>query len=146
MAVVDGKRSRLSPAAEAWRLLFDYFLSLDPYLDGIAAEFGLTEAQGHALVLLQPGRPLPMHELAEQLHCHASNVTGIVDALERRRLVERRPADNDRRVKMIGVTPEGAQLRERALARLFEPPPAITALSAADQRALRDVMRRVAAG
>src|SRR5688500_4228650 len=31
MAVVDGKRSRLSPAAEAWRLLFDYFLSLDPY-------------------------------------------------------------------------------------------------------------------
>ena len=143
MAVVDGKRARTSPAAEAWRLLFEYFLSLDRYLDQIAAEFGLTDSQGHALVLLEPGTPVPMHELAEQLHCHASNVTGIVDALERLGLVERRPAEHDRRVKMIAVTDEGARLRERALARLFEPPPAIAALAAADQRALRDVMRRV---
>ncbi len=136
---------RTTPAAEAWRLLFEFFLALDPYLEGIAEEYGLSEAQGHALVLLEPGRPLPMHEVAEALHCHASNVTGIVDALEGRGLVERRPSDHDRRVKMIAVTDAGADLRRQALRRLYEPPPAIAALSTADQRALRDVMQRVTA-
>ncbi|MBD0329533.1 MAG: MarR family transcriptional regulator [Thermoleophilia bacterium] len=143
MATAETKRA--SAAAEAWALLFEFFLGLDPYLQAIAGEFGLTEAQGHALVLLEPGRPLPMHELADALHCHASNVTGLVDALERRGLVERRPAEHDRRVKMIAVTGEGAALRKQALRRLYEPPAAIAALSAADQRALRDVMRRVLA-
>ena len=32
-----------------------------------------------------------MSALAEALYCHASNVTGIVDRLEPRGLVERRP-------------------------------------------------------
>jgi MarR family transcriptional regulator, organic hydroperoxide resistance regulator len=143
MAAVHERRTRLSAGAEAWRLIFEYVLSLDPYLDEIAGEFGLTSSQGHALVLLEPGPGLPMHELAERLHCHASNVTGIVDALEARGLVERRPGDHDRRVKIVAVTEEGATLRARALARLFRPPPGIAALSAADQRALREIMRRV---
>jgi MarR family transcriptional regulator, organic hydroperoxide resistance regulator len=141
---VKGVQASRGAGGEAWRLLFEFFMSLDHYLGGIASEFGLTEAQGHAIVLLEPERPLRMHELAEQLHCHASNVTAIVDALERRGLVERRAAANDRRAKLLAVTDEGAALRERAMARLFEPPPAIAALSAADQRALRDIMRRIA--
>ena len=109
------------------------------------AEFDLSEAQGRALSLLEPGRPLAMSELAEALSCDASNVTGIVDRLEARGLIERRPAEHDRRVKMLVVTEQGAELRRRALERFFEPPPAIAALSAADQRTLRDILRRALA-
>jgi MarR family transcriptional regulator, organic hydroperoxide resistance regulator len=122
--------------------MFELFVQQRPRHIAIAAEFDLSPMQAFALRLLEPGTPLPMSDLAEALHCDASNVTGIVDRLEDRGLIARRAADHDRRVKMLVVTESGAALRERLLARISEPPPPIAALSAADQRALRDVLRR----
>jgi DNA-binding MarR family transcriptional regulator len=108
----------------------------------IASEFELSPPQVRALGVLDPGRPLPMSELAEALHCDNSNVTGIVDRLEDRGLVERRSATHDRRVKMLVVTPKGAEVREQLAVRLDEAPPPLAALPLEDQRALRDIMRR----
>jgi DNA-binding MarR family transcriptional regulator len=85
---------------------------------------------------------MPMSALAERLFCDASNVTGIVDRLEARGLVERRAYEGDRRVKALTLTQAGAEVRDRALAVMSEPPAAIAALPAADQRALRDILRR----
>ena len=104
----------------------------------IASEFELSPPQVRALGVLDPGRPVPMSELAEALHCDNSNVTGIVDRLEDRGLVERRSATHDRRVKM----PRGAEVREQLAVRLDEAPPPLAALPPDDQRALRDIMRR----
>ena len=72
----------------------------------------------------------------------SSNVTGIVDRLEARGLVERRAAEHDRRVKMLAVTETGAELREQLLARMYAAPEALAGLSPEDQRALRDLLRR----
>jgi DNA-binding MarR family transcriptional regulator len=83
-----------------------------------------------------------MSVLAGYLACDASNVTGLVDRLEGRGLVERRNAEHDRRVKLLALTEAGVELRRRLMARMAEPPPAITALSPADLRSLRDVMLR----
>ena len=105
-------------------------------------ELDLTLMQAHVLRLLDPQQPRPMGDLAEMLRCDASNITGIVDRLEARGLVERRPAPGDRRVKALSPTPAGVEMRERVLAALLRPPPAIEALSLADKRALRDIMRR----
>ncbi len=132
-------------AAEAWALLFEFFTREKPRWAALASEFELSMSQAHALSLLAPDRPLTMSELAHALVCDASNVTGIVDRLEARGLIVRRPAEHDRRVKLLCVTDAGAELRERALQRLFEPPDEIARLSAADQRALRDVLRRALA-
>ena len=108
----------------------------------IASEFDLSPPQVRALGVLEPGRPVPMSDLAEALHCDNSNVTGIVDRLEDRGLVERRSATHDRRVKMLVVTARGAEVRERLAERLDEAPPPLAGLSPADQRTLRDIMRR----
>jgi len=108
----------------------------------IASEFDLSPPQVRALGVLEPGRPVPMSDLAEALHCDNSNVTGIVDRLEDRGLVERRSATRDRRVKMLVVTERGAEVRERLAERLDEAPPPLAGLSPADQRTLRDIMRR----
>jgi MarR family transcriptional regulator, organic hydroperoxide resistance regulator len=122
--------------------MFELFVQQKPRHIAIAAEYDLSPMQAYALRLLEPGTPLPMSDLAEALHCDASNVTGIVDRLEARGLIARRGADHDRRVKMLVVTDEGAALRTRLNTQLSEPPPAIAALAVADQRALRDIMRR----
>jgi DNA-binding MarR family transcriptional regulator len=86
-----------------------------------------------------------MSALADALYCHASNVTGIVDRLEARGLVERRPAAGDRRVRTLVLTPEGAQVRADVVELMSEPPPGLAALAPADQRALRDILARALA-
>jgi DNA-binding MarR family transcriptional regulator len=108
----------------------------------IASEFDLSPPQVMALRQLDPEEPKPMSELALALRCDNSNVTGIVDRLEDRGLVERRPGEHDRRVKMLMITERGAQVRAGLAARLDEPPEALANLSPEDQRALRDIMRR----
>ena len=108
----------------------------------IASEFDLSPPQVMALRQLDPAEPKPMSELAIALRCDNSNVTGIVDRLEDRGLVERRPGEHDRRVKMLMITERGAQVRAGLAARLDEPPEALANLSPEYQLALRDIMRR----
>lgn len=135
--------SRRSAASEAWSLMAELtFRNMKPRLMAIAGELELSPPQLHALRQLHPDRPVPMSDLAAALHCDNSNVTGIVDRLEDRGLVERRPAERDRRVKMLVLTPDGADLRTRLVARMEEPPEELRALSEDDQRLLRDLMRR----
>lgn len=113
-----------------------------PRIWAIASEFELTPMQMLALKSLEPGRELPMSALADSLHCDASNVTGIVDRLESRALLERRSSPEDRRVKVLAVTEEGQRLRERIAERMGEPPAALVDLDEADKRALRDILQR----
>jgi MarR family transcriptional regulator, organic hydroperoxide resistance regulator len=142
MPPTSATRRRASPASEAWALMHELFHASRRRFLAIASEFELSPPQVRALGVLDPGRPLPMSELAEALHCDNSNVTGIVDRLEDRGLVERRSATHDRRVKMLVVTPKGAEVREQLAVRLDEAPPPLAALPLEDQRALRDIMRR----
>ena len=142
MASSAATRRRPSPAGEAWALMYELFLASRRRFLAVASEFDLSPPQVRALGVLDPDRPVPMSELAEALHCDNSNVTGIVDRLEDRGLVERRSAPHDRRVKMLAVTERGAELRERLAERLERAPEALARLSPEDQRALRDIMRR----
>jgi MarR family transcriptional regulator, organic hydroperoxide resistance regulator len=133
-----------SVAREAQRLFFQIGMVHRTKVAAAFTDLGLTFAQAHALRLLDPDRPSPMSSLADLLVCDASNVTGIADRLEARGLVERRSVGADRRVKTLALTPAGVRLRARVIDLMSEPPAAITALSTADQRALRDILRRAA--
>ncbi|SIR99224.1 MarR family winged helix-turn-helix transcriptional regulator [Micromonospora avicenniae] len=77
------------------------------------AELGLTPAVARALYELDPDRPLPARDLAEQLQCDRSNVTALVDKLEQAGLVQRRVDPTDRRQKTLVVTEAGRRIRQR---------------------------------
>ena len=111
----------------------------------VAQEFDLAPQQMQTLKALGQRGPMPMSELAGTLQCDTSNVTGIVDRLEDRGLVVRAAAPHDRRVKLLELTDPGAELGRELGRRMSEPPAGLSALSAGDQRALRDLLRRVAA-
>jgi len=138
-------RGPAAGAGEAWRLLFEFLMASRPHLPAVAAACDLTEAQCHVLRLLEPGTSVPMRRLAEQLDCDASNVTGIIDRLEARGLVERRSCAHDRRVKELALTRAGAALRVRIVERLGEPPEPIARLSAAEQQTLCVILRKALA-
>src|SRR5215212_10642855 len=111
-----------SAAHEAQKLFFEIGM-VQRAKAGIALNaLGLGFAQAHALRMLDPEEPRPMSALAERLFCDASNVTGLVDRLERRGLVERRSAEGDRRVKALTLTAAGVELREEVMALVSEPP------------------------
>lgn len=129
-------------ASEAWRLLGELLHAHKHRFASIAAEFELSPPQVWALRSLDPAGTVPMSDLACALRCDASNITGIVDRLEKRALVERQPAEHDRRVKHLVLTDEGRSVRARLLSRLDAPPAEITSLPDEDQRLLRDLLAR----
>jgi DNA-binding MarR family transcriptional regulator len=129
------------PAGEAWALIGrTFFEHGKPRMMAINQELDLSPPQGFVLRLLD--QPRPMGELAVTMHCDNSNMTGIVDRLEERGLVERGVAENDRRVKLIALTDAGERVRDELDRRMAVPPEAIANLSARDQKALRDILRR----
>jgi DNA-binding MarR family transcriptional regulator len=132
----------VSPATEAWSLIEELIVATKSQFMALAREFELAPPQLVALRNLDPDEPLPMSELASCLHLDNSTVTGIVDRLEERGLVERRTAAHDRRVKMLVVTEAGGAIRDRVVARFAQVPTPLTRLSEEDQVALRDILRR----
>jgi DNA-binding MarR family transcriptional regulator len=134
-----------SAGAEAWALLRQLLFAERRRFFETAAEFDLHPAQAGMLMQLDEGPGLPMHEIATRLACDNSNVTGIVDRLETRGLVTRRPGEQDRRVKYVALTPLGAEVRGAMGSKLAQVPVAIERLSAEDQRVLRDVLARATA-
>jgi DNA-binding MarR family transcriptional regulator len=130
-------------ADDAWHLLLEFFFAQRSHLPSLAAELRLSPAQCHVLHLIEPGRPIPMGELAETLACDASNVTGLVDRLESRGLVRRRASAEDRRVKVLDLTPTGSRLRALLLDRMTTPPITLGRLSAREHRTLIRILTRV---
>lgn len=79
----------------------------------LSRQFGLTMQQLQLLCLLEKRRP-SFGELAALLGCDKTNVTGMVDRLERRELLRRTPDPEDRRVSRIVLTEEGEILGQQA--------------------------------
>ena len=134
-----------SPAAyEAWSAIFELFGRYKPTMLAIQGEYGLRPPMVFAMKELD--EPKPMGRIAEVLACDNSQMTWITDRLEEKGLVERQADPKDRRVKLLALTEEGRRIRDEIAERLAVPPPEIASLSAADARALRDLLRKALAG
>ncbi|MFE0648040.1 MarR family winged helix-turn-helix transcriptional regulator [Streptomyces sp. NPDC059534] len=107
-----------------------------------AAQHALTGAQARVLGLLSLD-PLPMRRIAQKLKCEPSNITGIVDRLEARGLVERRPDPDDRRVKLAVPTDEGRDTARRLRESLDFAREPLGELTEAERTLLRDLLRRM---
>jgi DNA-binding MarR family transcriptional regulator len=110
-----------------------------------AISFGLSAFQAMTMIFMDPMRPQPMSEVAATIGCGPSNLTGIIDKLEARGFVKRRPGRGDRRVKEVSLTRAGQAFRNRLLSRIREPAPWMRALSAEDQRSLIEIFTRALA-
>ena len=80
-------------------------------LAAVAARHDLTAQQLGLLRLLD--EPVSMRAFAEELSCDPSNVTGLVDRVERLGLVDRIPDPGDRRIRVLTLTAKGRRLRDR---------------------------------
>lgn len=77
---------------------------------------GVT-APAFGLLMLVSARPegLPMNEIGERMLVTRANITGLVDTIERRGLVERLAHRTDRRVNLIRITSKGRRKLDEVL-------------------------------
>jgi DNA-binding MarR family transcriptional regulator len=83
--------------------------------------WNLSPSQFNVLnLLLDPADGLSQIELGRLLITHRSNVTGLIDRLEKRGLVRRRDAVKDRRAYRVGLTAEGRKLVHKILPNYYQ--------------------------
>lgn len=108
------------------------------------APWEVTPSQARALSVLTRHGPQRLTTLAEHLRIAARSATEVVDHLQDRGLVERRPDPADRRATIVTLTGEGTAAadgiraaREAAAERMF------AGLTPADRADLARILRRL---
>lgn len=87
------------------------------YTKELNKKYQVSASQLNCILALYENGPLPPSQIAKHIMVNSSTVTGIIDRLEKKRLVERRRISQDRRVITIHLTDEGKAHAEHA------PPP-----------------------
>jgi len=133
-------------AREAWSVIGELMFGSEQFdrVHDAAESVGLPHPGAlKALLSIDDDDPPSMRDVARQLRCDASYVTGLVDALEGLGYVERRPHPSDRRVKLLAVTPAGRRARDQARAVLGTPPAALSRLTDAEITTLARLARKL---
>jgi len=97
---------------EAHALLVVIGKRLERSADTFFKEIDLSAAQFDIMRFLWRQDHLTLGELSQFCGCAPANITGLVDRLEKKGLLERSPDPHDRRVARIALTEEGQKLRE----------------------------------
>ena len=75
---------------------------------------GLTDVQFNVLSLLKHQSAetggLTQVELSKMMLVNRANITTLIDRMEKADLVERKPVPNDRRYKVVALTPHGHEM------------------------------------
>jgi DNA-binding MarR family transcriptional regulator len=143
---MDAPDRRTPDAAAVWRRLGTLVDAERQRVQSLARDLDLSVPQLLALRELDPDAPQPMGKLACAMTCDSSNVTGLVNRLEKRGLVERRADPRDRRVRVIALTDAGRRIRGEALARWDSCPAALADLGPAELAQLDRALDRIVGG
>lgn len=119
--------------------------ALDLHFKFLLRTYGLSGPQIIVLKTLQASGPRPISEVAREARLSHATVTGILDRLEIKDLVERSPSDEDRRLVCVSMTPKGKKMVERSPALLHERfIEEFTALEEWEQNQILSSLQRVA--
>jgi DNA-binding MarR family transcriptional regulator len=127
-----------------WVRFLRFGLQSHKKLEDDLHKVGLTPPQFYVLATIGYAGGLPFGEIGAKMMVTVSNLTGIVDRLEEKKLVSRKRDENDRRVVHVVLTDKGAKLYKSTLP-LFEKSAAeiFTVLDSAQQKELSALLRKL---
>lgn len=127
-----------------WVRFLRFGLQSHKKLEADLHKVGLTPPQFYVLATIGYAGGLPFGEIGTKMMVTVSNLTGIVDRLEEKKLVSRERDENDRRVVHVVLTDKGAKLYkstiplfEKSVAEVFAP------LDGAQQKELSALLRKL---
>lgn len=109
-----------------------------------ARDYGITQPQWRALGEIARTEGVSQVNLAHAIDIDPMTLSGILDRLEKRGLVDRYPDPNDSRAKLARITPAGRELMERAReVGLAIYGKALSGISDSEQKLLVGVLERI---
>jgi MarR family 2-MHQ and catechol resistance regulon transcriptional repressor len=90
-------------------------LSSHKRLEADLGKVGLTPPQFYVLATIGYAGSLPFGEIGAKMMVTVSNLTGIVDRLEEKKLVLRKRDETDRRVVHVTLTEKGTKLYKNTI-------------------------------
>ncbi|MET0586842.1 MAG: MarR family transcriptional regulator, partial [Candidatus Binatia bacterium] len=99
-----------SYATSLWIRFLRFSLQSHKKLEADLDKVGLTSPQFYVLATIGYAGGLPFGEIGAKMMVTVSNLTGIVDRLEEKKLVTRKRDENDRRVVHVVLTDKGAKV------------------------------------
>jgi MarR family transcriptional regulator, negative regulator of the multidrug operon emrRAB len=136
----------LATAIVASRVVFRTAHLLEAHIDAALAPFGIAMRDYLALVLIDDDavESLRPSDLSTTLDATRTQVTRLLDGLEKKGLAQRLPHAEDRRSLQLSLTDTGRQLMKKAAPAVHEAyRSAWSPLGAADTRAALELLRQV---
>jgi len=130
-------------ARRAWRVMLDYLMSTHPARERSLQRRGLTPNDARALWSLDSREGRPIGSLSRRWACDPANATFIIDRLERAGLARRTASEDDRRVKLVTLTPKGVATKAQLLREYHAPPPELCALDARELATLASLVEKL---
>jgi MarR family transcriptional regulator, 2-MHQ and catechol-resistance regulon repressor len=127
-----------------WIRFLRFSLQSHKKLEDDLDKLGVTPPQFYVLATIGYAGGLPFGEIGAKMMVTVSNLTGIVDRLEEKKLVARKRDDKDRRVVHVILTEKGAKLYKSTIP-LFEKSVGeiFVRLTAAEQKQLSSILRKL---
>jgi DNA-binding MarR family transcriptional regulator len=124
--------------------LTDFMLLAKQQIAAIGESYNLPPLQTLTLMALGQGASWPMKTFCTVFACDPSNITGIIDGLEKKGLVARHAKPGDRRVKMVSLEPKGLEVRTQILNELMsEDGLILSPITAEEQVELQRILAKV---
>jgi DNA-binding MarR family transcriptional regulator len=101
---------------QSYLILLKFLMLSKHRIMELGAQYDMSGMQAMTLFLLDT--PRPMSDFRKVFNCDASNVTGLVDGLEQKRLAGRFEHPEDRRIKMVELNARGKRLRDTMIKNL----------------------------
>lgn len=128
-------------------LLKHALLALEELHEDHLAPWGITARELGVLIFLADSEPGSQQQAAQRLGVDRTTMVGLLDGLEGKGLVARRPDTADRRRNVVELTDAGRSTLAQATRGSDDAEAQLLAdLSAADARRLRELLAQIAAG
>jgi MarR family transcriptional regulator, 2-MHQ and catechol-resistance regulon repressor len=108
MVFVMDKKSR--DPIHCWLVLMKAFHAAAKYLYAGLAETGIDETDFRILEVLLNKGPLPVNTIGPKVNLTPGSISTAVDRLVERGLVSRLESPEDRRIRVVSLTPKGKEL------------------------------------
>jgi len=93
-----------------WLVLVKAFQAASKYLHAGLAETGIDDTDFRILEALLNKGPLPVNTIGPKVHLTPGSISTAVDRLVEKGLVSRVESSEDRRVRVVSLTPKGKRL------------------------------------
>ena len=105
------------PDARLWLVMTRAHAAIVPYLERSITEYGLCFSKFMILEVLLHKGPLPISTIGEKVSLASASMTSAIDGLEKLGFVVRKDSKEDRRARLVSLTPQGRRLITKLFAR-----------------------------